>query len=997
MRKSCFKLLLAAVLLTLPSFAYAQLDMSLQNIDPKLPTSQSYNFIRYGKIGASLYTGTINYSLPIYTYTDQDFTIPISFDYASNGLRPNNRTGNLGMEWILNTGGSITREIKGIADEKSVTYIAPGSNIGANLRGFYFLYTSNINISSLTDEVVQDDMGNIVFVKKQTQSGITYYYDPEPDIFHYNFMGFTGSFHMLPNGEVKIFNSNETSGTLKIDLLNMDTNFDQITITTGDGYTYSFYGNYCGEYVREDPLNANSKSTVLTWKLHCIKAPNGREVRYYFGETPGLADRVTQYNPRSNYYQMVCAAHNVQPFPNFTESYSETVFSTPLSRITVTDGPEIKFSYTNNYDGEMRYHQSTNPKFQFALPKVPLLSKIDVVVGNAIKTCNLSYVYPPTSSTTNYPPLLGSVTISGEGVYHFEYHNRTDKTFPCLGSFSTDFWGFYNGKNNYDPPTDFIKNGISYNSTDYTETLGTNIKDPDAAFSLIGMLKRITYPTGGFTDITYEAHDYAKEVARNASTQYLPVLKDVVGSSKITGGHRIKKWVNFTAAGTRSDSTVYTYIQNGKSSGILLNAPRYGIKYTASGNVPPWNNITKSVDFYSSSSMYSFDKTHIEYSQVTEKRSDNSENTYYFSSSSDYLDEMIYDDNSLWKVPTFLMFNNNYTLADFTIGTNNHLVQNILTPTSSMQEKRGKLIMKDIKKDANNIVRKEKWTYENTNAFVFNKQHIVGETYRKVDRKEFDVIFSKHTTTDYGSSNIELATHLRYNKKRQIISVANLESSGDSLITEYKYVTDITPTPSAGVYSVMLAKNVVDQPLSEEVYLKKSGVKKKIGGKQFTFFNPVATNTSIIRVSQIDTWDSNAGVWRVETKFNKYDSKGNLLEVEDPNGIKTTYIWGHKGLFPVAIAENLSLAEVKNISGLNTIETTPLIENLNSTQIQALRNTQGRIHLYKYKPFVGISSYTDPSGNEMLYDYNLSGKLKRIKDSKGILHNEFFYSPDNKQ
>lgn len=55
----------------------AQLNIGQQNIQPVTATWDQYELMRYGKVGATLYTGTVNFSLPVFTYQDKDFNIPI--------------------------------------------------------------------------------------------------------------------------------------------------------------------------------------------------------------------------------------------------------------------------------------------------------------------------------------------------------------------------------------------------------------------------------------------------------------------------------------------------------------------------------------------------------------------------------------------------------------------------------------------------------------------------------------------------------------------------------------------------------------------------------------------------------------------------------------------------------------------------------------------------------------------------------------------------------
>ena len=50
-----------------------------------LPASpQAWAMNRYGNESIDLYTGTVGVSLPVYTYSDDDFTIPVSINYSSD-------------------------------------------------------------------------------------------------------------------------------------------------------------------------------------------------------------------------------------------------------------------------------------------------------------------------------------------------------------------------------------------------------------------------------------------------------------------------------------------------------------------------------------------------------------------------------------------------------------------------------------------------------------------------------------------------------------------------------------------------------------------------------------------------------------------------------------------------------------------------------------------------------------------------------------------------
>lgn len=102
-------------------------------------TSQSSDFIRYGLIPVSYFAGKANIEIPLYTLQDSDFSIPLSLSYTSDGLKPAKHHGLVGLDWILNFSGVITREVYGSPDDANgYNGYDPSTNTGYNMeKGFY--------------------------------------------------------------------------------------------------------------------------------------------------------------------------------------------------------------------------------------------------------------------------------------------------------------------------------------------------------------------------------------------------------------------------------------------------------------------------------------------------------------------------------------------------------------------------------------------------------------------------------------------------------------------------------------------------------------------------------------------------------------------------------------------------------------------------------------------------------------------------------------------
>lgn len=95
----------------------------------------------------------------------------------------------------------------------------------------------------------------------------------------------------------------------------------------------------------------------------------------------------------------------------------------------------------------------------------------------------------------------------------------------------------------------------------------------------------------------------------------------------------------------------------------------------------------------------------------------------------------------------------------------------------------------------------------------------------------------------------------------------------------------------------------------------------------------------------------------VDTDFHNdtYDAWGNLTKQTAKDGSVTSYVWGYKNRYPVAIQKD----------GLTT--------------------------RYEYKPMVGITSVTDARGIKTYYEYDKEGRLQCIKDNDGNVVSRYDY------
>ena len=89
---------------------------------PKSPEAASFDKVT--DIPVSMYTGTFNLSIPLYTVTSGDLSLPISLDYQGSAIRVDQESTWVGLNWLLNAGGLITTAGT-VHDNPSNSYISP--------------------------------------------------------------------------------------------------------------------------------------------------------------------------------------------------------------------------------------------------------------------------------------------------------------------------------------------------------------------------------------------------------------------------------------------------------------------------------------------------------------------------------------------------------------------------------------------------------------------------------------------------------------------------------------------------------------------------------------------------------------------------------------------------------------------------------------------------------------------------------------------------------
>lgn len=961
------------------NIASAQLTSSERGEKPYVPTWNTYEFMKYGNIGASLYTGTINYSIPIFEYKDDDFNYTVSIDYATNGFRVNHKSGHLGHGWSLSSPGMITREIHGIADESS-KIIRPIVEAETKLYGYNYMPTGE-----LVGDILVHSEQNIPFTAMNGAG--TESYDSQPDIYKFNFFGFNGSFRRLPsdidNPKFIFYDCSSKSQSLEIDKISED--YESIILIDGNGYKYFFCN---GEYTKiyPDGVDTPPINCIRQWKLCKITAPNGRSINFYylsFEDNGGLdkSNHNITYTPTLAYnFAFVPGVVNAYYSPNI-DIYENDNFATRLIGIRFADGTRVGIDYIDGFK-ELRY---TYPNGDTAeshddnkkINSIKVYSNNNSLLKHAFFEY---YIFGGNSKNDNHLTFLRSIDISGSGKFLFDYNTLT--SYPPLGTIKSDHWGYYNGETGGFDTDNFFSNLIYDDNYNESYSAGFN-RNPDYQAALSGTLSKITYPSGGFSSISYEQHDCSKKVIRSSFTEFLPKLIDLQQNEAV-GGVRLKQVITYLSDESPSDTVRYEYsdiMDPTLSSGVLINFPRYGVQYTT-------DNQKAAKRFNLCNSIYDFNQTHIEYTHVREIKSATGYTDYHFSTYIDYEDEYEIEEDKQDRILLKEHYFNgtNYCAASYY--NPDRFVTNLLTPFASAQTKRGLMTSVSKYNACGELLSAAKYNYNfpflQTDAILT----MTGEIARDVMYPRYNIeLCNTEESMILDNTKVSNKKTSEYNAFGMEKRSESTSSEGLTIIDEYQYSGDCSNDDADIIVGRMLRAHNVNSLLLHQRKALFNGSEVVIGKTRYNYYQPDLNNNSLFKVKSIETWTPSKG-WSVKETY-VHDECGRVVQLTDSSGVSTSYLWGYKGRYPLMKVKNASFNQLKNM-----VSTTGLIlENLtecsdyDDTAFDKLLASTSHFlrsqpEVYKFMPNIGLSELTLPNSLKSFYSYDGYGRLTSVSDSK---------------
>lgn len=563
---------------------------SIMQKSVKLPDSPDVGSIeKYGNTNISHYSGLVDLSIPLYSIDLDGKEIPISMSYYSGGIQVEEDAGRVGLGWTLHAGGCIVQSVYDKSDlSESVIHMTMPEPDGRYLfdYNYYKQYLFDLriknNYSLYLSERYPSHIGNND-LDYQFRDDFMNYRDIGRDIFSINIPGILSAKFMIKSDLESYDNYNITDNEIiflnrehhKVFFIRNASNSNEygIKVIADDGYEYYFYKikkNYSTSLTSLSNgtlSNASNPSHSSTYfYLTKIVSPKGNYIDFdYTSSITHFQDNIQSVSHFSSFVirnkfniPYIDNAHLSKTYPGITLTYS--IDSENNMTHTQYEISKIK---TNNIEIEfINHNESTIRKDQ----PISYLEKIkinDIIANKTIKEFSFSHTY--FMSNEDFIPLLNPVggknTVNpkyffrlkldaiteigydeqmnpiSKPPYSFEYYGNG--FFPNKLNPGRDNWGFYNGENNTKTliPTIAYQQFTDVNQSNFISLIDYSTwgglfssHTPNIEFAKLGSLKKINYPTGGYTEFDYELNTYIENLTeKNGAGLRIKSIKDFDG------------------------------------------------------------------------------------------------------------------------------------------------------------------------------------------------------------------------------------------------------------------------------------------------------------------------------------------------------------------------------------------------------------------------------------------------------------------------------------
>jgi Ataxin-1 and HBP1 module (AXH) len=985
---------------------YSQIS-TINNSPIKSPEATA--FVNANFMNLDEFTGKVNITIPLYTINLDGLEIPISLSYDTGGVKVNTTASNVGLNWSLNAGGLISKEIKGENDLLTSFIINPEYTTNVSYIKYGFLrhllkYTGDGGIGIAT-------------------AGI----DNQPDKFYVNAPGLITNFIHTKDGiplEITKYGNSITGpftdsrfqnepflpisvmsllSYSEIDLQNKSGFKFGFKIKNTNGFEYSFYDveknvtfyKNIPYYIASPseitaipfhPDNINNIETEIykysiypeigrhtvdaypTIKLSKIKSPvSNKEIQFVY-EDNKLVDNNQHIDNYAN-----CTGDPLNTYDKTTIYEHDYILEKLLKSINFPEG-NIIFTYDGN---------------RLDLRGGKILKKIEVRnnEGILIKGISFDQSYFDSVSDCNdnfYCKRLrldrinifdnNNIKLPG---YFFEYNNTP---LPKRFSVDQDFLGFYNGNSNlnvinykskvYFKPNQGKFSYLPFNFNGYSLICdGNGNKEPNINYAKAGSISRLNYPTGATTLFDFELHSF------NLQTTEIPC-----------GGLRLKNQSIYDNQNILQKKLEYNYMDsNGLTSGKILNLPNF-ISESIHGESLRliYQNYNNKLELNNSSAF-------VGYSQVKIQEVGNGYTINKYSDNN--------DNPNIYPTPPTVTINpyhsDKYNL--YFAKLNNGLIPSIFKDFSV---KRGNLLSSEIYNNNNSLVKSiyNEYAYNKYDEFpvsenqtIINRGNYVlnSEVFAKFDSSidiQSNVLINTITKDYFASGQITNTNTFSYYADKPILNEKTITNSKGNIIKQkiyYPFDSEVSNLPNV---STLNSQNIF-KPIKEVKFLDNDVV-----GTNINSFKNLGNNKIVL-----ENYKNSKGNQPLEIieQYNLYDKKSNLMEYKSKDGIIHTILYGYDYESKIAEIEGATYQDVLTALGITNLES---LQTKSNSELKIIFDNLrillplANIISYTYLPLVGVTSISDSKGQTNYFEYDSYNRLIRTKDNNNNIISEQTYN-----
>lgn len=990
-----------------------------------LPSPNAASIVNYGNVDVNLYRGVVTPQVPIVSFNERNIPLDISLIYNGEGVKPVNQPSWVGQNWSLSCGGSIVRTVKGRVDEylngyNGVFESYAGGTKKKYLGKNYFKCCTEPTLKHDEQFLLIDKAIRNYLMKKEVyqlgDNNDTLARDFQPDIFSFNFLGFSGKFFMGNDGNWKV----SCNKNIKVVFDYADkSNFAappfrefwpsdnqwpydwticgfKLIDDQGNQYIFGYNSNaieYDINYTNQDKEDWIASSWYLTKVIdkYGVEAYKFDYQRGYFianiysvsylSDSKGTFNKTLLFNSGCSSYEYSfnkCLGRLISPvyLTNISSS------SRKLLQFIVKDLPgqvadideneyDLRFNKDQDYFACETYFYSNsfyycnNPSNDYLLYRYSSNNNNNTNSLTALKWARLDSIYIPEQYI----------------YYNFVYddNNSTNKRL-CLSKI--DKYTDVNSRKSLlqtmysfeydrfkDIPT-YLSNMIDHWGfangkqciVDKNELANFSAyKEPDFNYTMIGSLSKIKYPTGGYTIFEYEPQRYSNYVKNTNNGQ------QIIPEEGVGGGLRIKSILNFD--GVKSSFKKYDYC----NSGILFMKPCY---YWPNWTVKGKYNTNYTLNFFQVTPIAQVvDETGgiIGYSKVKEIQEDGSYSESVFSNYNTVKDEL----------PATLETN----VSPYTTLNSNGLMRGVLTRQQHYN-------------NYGNLVKTIDYSYSKNQSgdFIYSSSTNLQPTCMNLyyvgslnKLYYYDYNLTEAIETDYFANGTV--------QKKTLNGYRNLDIPNAGGTQLLKTTTNITLKDTT-VHTTIYPSDIPDDRwvdfygVGQVIGMKKTVNRKPTG---YTGFKYTTVNGKLVPYLKEE---SETDELKARTKFTieRFDNLFNPQQVTLQDGKVQTYVWDFG--YPLIKIDNVKyddFAILLNKSAVKlsdfTLNSPTLMSSYAKTrELFTAKYPTNPISFYNYRIGVGMSVSIDERGKQKTYSYDESNRLTSVIDNEGKIAANYIYN-----